>query len=98
VERNGLDAAWYALNFRGDQIDGRAAEITQIRHLSEVADSVPELRDVMATLAGKPPRSESVDFSRAIVVIIPDELRDMDPREAITRLKADTADGTKRAF
>jgi hypothetical protein len=87
VERNGLDAAWYALNYRGYQVDGGSAEITQVRSVSEAADHLCEVWNVMATASGRPPRSQTVDFSPALVVIIPEALRDVDPREAITRLR-----------
>jgi hypothetical protein len=79
-------AGWYALTCRLYQADGRSSEITQLRRLSEAAEHLEELRAMLATAAGRPPRYEGVDFSHARVVVIPDELQAVDPREAITRL------------
>jgi hypothetical protein len=91
--RNGWRAAWYALTYRGHQVNGGSGEITQIRRLSEAADHLDELQAVMATAAGRPPRSGGRDFSHARVEVIPDTLRALDPREAITRLMAEPVAG-----
>jgi hypothetical protein len=88
LKRNGWSAAWYALTYRGHQVNGGFGEITHIRWLSAAADHLDELQDVMATAAGRPPRFEDGDFSHAQVEVIPDTLRGTDPREAITRLIA----------
>jgi hypothetical protein len=85
--QNGWRAGWYALRYRCHQVNGESTEITQIRRLSEAADHLDELEDVMAAAAGRPPRYEA--FSHARVEIIPDTLQAVDPREAITRLMAD---------
>jgi hypothetical protein len=86
--RRGWGAAWYALTYRGYQVNGGSGEITQIRRLSEAADHLDELRDVMATVAGKPPRDGAWDSSRAMVFVIPDSLLAAEPRQAIARLRA----------
>jgi hypothetical protein len=78
---------WYALRYRCHQVNGESTEITQIRRLSEAADHLDELEDVMAAAAGSPPRYEA--FSHARVKSIPDTLQAVDPREAITELMAD---------
>lgn len=86
VERHRLSAAWYAVTYRGRQIDGDSAEITQIRHLSDAPAHPGEFLDVMAFLAGNPPRSEKWDFSGAAVRVIPGRLLTVVPSEAITEL------------
>jgi hypothetical protein len=91
--RDGCRAAWYALTYRVHQVNGESGEITQIRRLSEAADHLDELHAVMATAAGRPPRSEGRDFSQARVEVIPDTLQAVDPREAITRLMAEPVVG-----
>ena len=91
--RNGRSAAWYALTYRGHQVNGGFGEFTQIRRLSEAADHLDELQAVMATVAGRPPRCEGRDFSHARVEAIPDALQAVDPREAITRLMAEPVVG-----
>src|SRR5262249_15395997 len=42
--RDGWRAAWYALTYRGHQVNGGSGEITQIRRLSEAADHLDELQ------------------------------------------------------
>ena len=93
--RNGWRAAWYALTYRGHQVNGESGEITQIRRLSEAADHLGELQAVMATAAGRPPGFEGRDLSHAGVEVIPDALQALDPREAITRLMAEPLVGEK---
>jgi hypothetical protein len=73
---------------------GGIGQITQSRRLSEAADHLDELRAVMATAAGRPPRDEGADFSHARVEVIPDALQVLDPREAITRLIAEPSFGS----
>jgi hypothetical protein len=89
LARSGWRDAWYALTYRGHQANGGIGEMTQIRRLSEAADHLDELHAVMATAAGRPPQFEGPDFSHARVKVIPDTMRAMDPREAITRLMAE---------
>ena len=93
LARNGWRAAWYALTYRGHQVNGESGEITQIRRLSGVADHLDELQAVMATAAGRPPRFEGGDFSHARVEVIPDTLQAVEPRAAITRLMAEPVVG-----
>lgn len=89
LARSGWRDAWYALTYRGHQANGGIVEITQIRRLSEAVDHLDELQAVMATAAGRPPQLEGGDFSHASIVVIPETLKAVDPREAITRLMAE---------
>ena len=84
-----LEKLWYALTYRGHQVNGESGEITQIRRLSGVADHLDELQAVMATAAGRPPRFEGPDLSHARVEVIPDTLQGVDPHEAVIRLMAE---------
>jgi hypothetical protein len=86
LARKGWRPAWYALSYRAHQVNGKFAEITQIRRLSGVPDHLDELEAVMAMAAGKPPRFGDRDFSHASVEIIPETLQGVDPRAAIDRL------------
>jgi hypothetical protein len=95
LAQHGWKTAWYALTGRGHQVNGGFADITRIRRLSEAADHLDELQAVMATAAGRPPRYEGRDFSHARVEIIPNTLRAVDPREAITLLMAEPGVGDK---
>jgi hypothetical protein len=87
---------WYALTYRGHQVNHGFADITLIRRLSEAANHVEELQAVMATAAGRPPRREARDFSRARVKVVPDTMQAMDPREAIARLMAEPVVGNSQ--
>jgi hypothetical protein len=98
LRRNGWSAAWYALTYRGHQVNGGYAEITQIRRLSEAADHLDELQVVMATAAGKPPRFECGDYLHARLEVIPESLQAVDPRETITRLMAEPVVGEKSSL
>jgi hypothetical protein len=89
LERSGSESAWYALTYRGHQVNHDFADITQVRPLSEAANHTEELQAVMATAARRPPRCGARDFSHARVKVIPDTMQAMDPREAITRLMAE---------
>jgi hypothetical protein len=95
LERNGWSDAWYALTYRGHQANGGFADTAQMRRLSEAADHLDEFHAVMAAAAGTPLRFEGPDFSHARIEIIPDTLRGLHPREAITRLMAEPVLGNK---
>jgi len=88
LKRRGLNAAWYALTYRGYQVNGESAEITQVRRMSEMPDHFEEFQDVLATAAGNRARSEAREFSRATIHVIPDSLLNADPLKAITELMA----------
>jgi hypothetical protein len=86
LERRGLNDAWYALTYRGYQVNGDSAEITQVRRISEAPDHLEEFQDMMATAAGHPPRHEGREFSQVKVGIIPDTLLTANPLKAVSQL------------
>jgi len=91
LERRGLNDAWYALTYRGYQVNGDSAEITQVRRISEAPDHLEEFQDMMATAAGHPPRHEGRQFSQVKVGIIPDTLLTADPLNAVSQLVPERA-------
>ncbi len=91
LEGSGWTAPWYALTCRSYQVNGQCSEFTQIRWLMQAADHLDELQAVMATAAGKPPRFEGSGFSHATAEVIPEALRTVEPRAAITRLIAESS-------
>jgi hypothetical protein len=97
LEQRGWRTAWYALTYCAHQVDGRSAEITQIRLLTEAAKDLDEFQAVMAAAAGRPTRLEGWDRSRANVVVVPDALQCVDPREAITALMTARVVGEKNS-
>jgi hypothetical protein len=97
LRRSGCTAAWYALTYRHYLVNGQSAEMTQTRLLSDAAEYLEELQAVMATSAGKPPRSEGSDFSHTRVEVIPDRMQGIDRREAIARLMAGPVAGDENS-
>jgi hypothetical protein len=97
LKRRGLNDAWYALTYRGHQVNREFVDMTQIRRLSAAADHLDELQAVMAKAAGRPPQYDGLDFSLARVEVIPDTLQAVDPREAVTRLIDEPVVGNKRS-
>jgi hypothetical protein len=88
AEQPGLKDSWYVITERGIKSDGSAAVISFIRRPFEMmADLTTEFPDVLATAAGKPPRSTEVDYSRAEVGVVPDRLLSLNPREAFYELQ-----------
>jgi hypothetical protein len=91
LERRGLNDAWYALTYRGYQVNGDSAETTQVRRISEAPNHIEEFQDMMATAAGHPPRHEGRDFSQVKVGIIPDTLLTANPLNAVSQLVPERA-------
>jgi hypothetical protein len=71
LERRGQENLWYAITVRGHQANQGAADISFIRHPYRDPENLQELMDVLATVAGSPPRHRSADYSAAIVHIMP---------------------------
>ena len=91
LERRGLNDAWYALTYRGYQVNGDSAEITQVRRISEAPAHIEEFQDMMATAAGHPPPHEGREFSQVKVGIIPDTLLTANPLNAVSQLVPERA-------
>jgi hypothetical protein len=89
LRRRGLNDAWYAVTYRGYQVDGAAVEITQVRRISEAHAHIEEFRDMMAIAAGHPPHHEVQEFSHVKLEIIPDTMLNADPRKAVSQLIAE---------
>jgi hypothetical protein len=77
---------WYALVVRAYQADGQFSDVTLVRHPYTDAVWFPELLDVLATAAGKPPHYPTSDFSQASVRLAPEELAKRPPLEVIREL------------
>jgi hypothetical protein len=91
LERRGLNDAWYALTYRGYQVNGDSAEITQVRRISEAPAHIEEFQDMMAMAAGHPPHHEGGEFTYVKVEIIPDTLLTGDPLKAASQLVSERA-------
>jgi hypothetical protein len=71
IERQGQENLWYAITVRGHQANHVAADISFIRYPYREPENLQELMDILAIVAGSPPRSPSADYSAAIVHIMP---------------------------
>jgi hypothetical protein len=92
AEQPGLKEAWYILTLRAVQANGQSAVISMIRRPYETAPAFSdEFVDVLATAAGRPPRSARIDYLRAEIGVVPDRLLSLDPREAFDELRTPSA-------
>jgi len=82
----GLEKTWYGIVYRGFESSGNVAVMPAYVRPFETAWKVQEVRDVLATIRGNPPRKPTVDFSKAAICVIPGELAIDDPGEAIAEL------------
>jgi len=83
LERRGQEKLWYAITVRGHQVNDRATDISFIRYPYREPDHLQELMDILATVAGIPPRHPSADYSAAIVHIMPASMSQREWLEAM---------------
>ncbi len=82
-ERRGQENLWYAITIRGHQANHGAADISFIRYPYREPENLQELMDVLAAVAGRPPRHLSADYSAAIVHIMPAGMSEREWLEAM---------------
>jgi hypothetical protein len=85
LERGGQEDLWYAITLRGHQASHGSADISFIRYPYREPKHLQELMDILATVAGSPPRHPSADYSAAIVQIMP---AGMSQREWLEAMRA----------
>jgi hypothetical protein len=89
AERPSLKNAWYIITLRSVQANGKFAVISIIRHpYGDLPQFTSDFPEVLATAAGTPPRTGGVDYSVALVGVIPDRLLSLDPRDALEELRS----------
>jgi hypothetical protein len=71
LECRGQQNLWYAITVRGHQVNHLAVDISFIRYPYREPEHFQELMDVLATLAGSPPRHPFAAYSAAVVNIMP---------------------------
>jgi hypothetical protein len=71
VERRGQEDLSYAITVRAYLANDRSDDMSFIRHPYRQLDHLQELTDIVATVAGIPPRHPSADYSAAVVHIMP---------------------------
>jgi hypothetical protein len=86
VGRRVLERLWYASTTRGYQVNGGIVDITVIRHPYRDSEHFQEFLDVLATVAGNPPRYPTLHYSGAEVHVLPGELSEREPREVVEEL------------
>jgi hypothetical protein len=64
-------AYFYALRVQLGRADNKAGYIVYVRYPNLEQDNVHELMDVMAVAAGNPPPYRTIDFSNAVVRVVP---------------------------
>jgi hypothetical protein len=88
TEQPGLTNAWYVITIRLIQADGKDAVVSSIHHPFQTGPAFSsEFPDVLATAAGRPPRTGPVDYSAAEVGVVPERLLSLDPRAAFDELQ-----------
>ncbi len=65
LDRRGQENLWYAITVRGHQVNHGTEDISFIRYPYRESANLQELMDVLATVAGNPPRHSSADYSRS---------------------------------
>ena len=88
LEVEGRQDLWYAMTARGYQVNGEATDITVIRWPYDDAPHLPELLEILATVAGNRSRHPDAVFSRAAIHIVGNELRKCKPREVMAEMLA----------
>jgi hypothetical protein len=83
LERGGQENLWYAITVRGHQANHGASDISFIRYPYREPENLQELMDVLATVAGRPPRHPSADYSAAVVQIMPEGMSQREWLEAM---------------
>jgi hypothetical protein len=86
LERRRQEKLWYALTTRGYQVNGGIADITFIRHPYWAPQHFQEFLDVLATVAGNPPRYPALHYSGAEVHILSGELSEREPSAVVEEL------------
>jgi hypothetical protein len=77
---------WYALSDRLYQEDGRVAEVTTIYFPGRSARQSDRLAEVIRAIVERVPRESDSERSKASLHVIPDALRELEPRDAVAEL------------
>jgi hypothetical protein len=77
---------WYALTFRGHQLNGKVVDLTFIRRPYDDPRHFPEFLNILATAAGNPPRDPDADYSQASISIIAQEGTKREPHAVMAEL------------
>jgi hypothetical protein len=85
LERRGQENLWYAITVRAHLENDRAEDTSFIRYPHRQPEYLSELMDILTAVAGSHCRHPSVDYSAAIVHIVP---AGMSPREWLEAMQA----------
>ena len=83
LERRGQENLWYAITVRGHQANHGVSDISFIRYPYRQPENLQELMDVLAAVAGSPPRHPCADYSAAVVEIMPAGMSQREWLEAV---------------
>ena len=86
LRQRGLERTWYAIIYRQFESNGNVEVMPVSGRPFETSSRVFEFRAVLATIRGNPPHSSLVDYSEATISLIPEELANSEPGEAMADL------------
>ena len=81
----GSEKAWYAMRATAFEAGG-ATTLISFCVPYEAPERFEQFVDVLAAAAGKPREHPSTNYSKARIIVMPDDLASEDPRSAITKL------------
>jgi hypothetical protein len=84
IECDGLENSWYGSTVRLFQANGRSRDSSGWGSLTD--SSFRHNLAVLRTLAGRPPQTPKLDYSRAKIVVIPHQRENEDPLMVLEQL------------
>jgi hypothetical protein len=79
-------SVWFAVGARNYQADGIVANVEASYRPGEMPEYFDTTKAVLRTLAGNPPGSGAVDYTKAKIVVMEDTLMELEPVEGLRRL------------
>ncbi len=77
---------WFAVAVRNYQADGNFADVHASYRPGEIPEYFDNTKAILLTLAGNPPGSGPVSFTKAKIVVLEDRLLEIEPAEGLRQL------------
>jgi hypothetical protein len=77
---------WFATSVRNYQADGIFADVEATFRPGEMPEYFDSTKAVLLTLAGNPPGSGGVNYTKAEIIVMEDTFLEMEPVEGLRRL------------
>ena len=81
-------SVWFAVAARNYQADGIVANVEASYRPGDMPEYFDNTKAVLLTLAGNPPGSGAVDYTKAKIVVMDDKLMELEPVQGLRRLLA----------